>query len=446
VGKEGRPLQLLGTEIDQSVLEEARALGLSKELVGVELRDFVLDPPKGPFQAIVANPPYIRHHRLSADTKHRLQSFGVHLIGKRLDGRAGLHIYFLLRALELLAKNGRLAFIMPADTVEGIFAGVLWRWIVSRYSLDAVITFDYQASPFPSVDTNPLIFMIRNASPGKHFFWIQCIRSGGTHLFQWVTSGFDRKTHPSLLVFRRTVPEGLATGLSRPRRRVRGSSAVLGDYAGVLRGIATGSNDFFHITVDKARALGIPSEFLVPAIGRTRDAEVDVLTPEALSNLEKSGRPTLLFSPDGRPLEAFPPPVQEYIKQGEVMGLHRRPLVAMRRPWYKMEVRPAPPILFAYLGRRHARFIWNRAGVRPLSGFLCVYPHRGETEFVERLWKVLQHPQTIKNLAAVGKSYGGGAIKVEPRALERLPLPDQVLIDAGLTNDKRARQIPLLRL
>ncbi|KAF5437760.1 hypothetical protein C5S35_02435 [Candidatus Methanophagaceae archaeon] len=40
---------------------------------------------------------------------------------------------------------------------------------------------------------------------------------------------------------------------------------------------------------------------------------------------------------------------------------------------------------------------------------------------------ILKHPDTSKNLSLVGKSYGGGAIKVEPRALEKLPLPDHLI-------------------
>jgi adenine-specific DNA-methyltransferase len=86
-----------------------------------------------------------------------------------LDGRAGLHIYFLIRALTLLQENGRLAFIMPADTCEGKFANDLWRWILANFTLDAVIVFTPSASPFPKVDTNPLIFFIRKARPKEYF-------------------------------------------------------------------------------------------------------------------------------------------------------------------------------------------------------------------------------------------------------------------------------------
>jgi hypothetical protein len=443
----GGAVRLLGTEIDPTILQQAKNLGLTeREISRVELRDFVLDPPRGPFRAIVANPPYIRHHRLSEGTKAKLHRLSQRLIGRRLDGRAGLHVYFLLRALELMAPSGRLAFIMPADTVEGVFADALWRWITSKYRLEAVVTFEHHASPFPGVDTNPVIFMIRNESPAQHFFWARCAEAGGTCLVEWVASEFEIRTHREMMVQERSIMEALRTGMSRPYEPAMSSLFVLGDFATALRGIATGANEFFHITADRACTLEIPQEFLVPAIGRTRDVEGDLVTLDTIRSLEQAGRPTLLFSPDDRPVETLPPSVRKYIREGEAKGIHRKPLIAMRRPWYKMEVRSAPPFLFAYLGRRNARFIRNIAGVRPLTGFLCVYPRRSDPGFIERLWEVLRDPETIKRLTLVGKSYGGGAIKVEPRALEKLPLPERIVERAGLSDACEARQVTLIEV
>lgn len=145
-----RNLKLLGTELDQSVIEKAKGDALSEDdLTNIQITDFVLHPPDKSFKAIVYNPPYIRHHRLASDVKGALKKLGTRLIGAPLDGRAGLHVYFLLRALQLLAENGRLAFIMPADTCEGVFSSSLWRWITGHYCLDAAITFTPEASPFP---------------------------------------------------------------------------------------------------------------------------------------------------------------------------------------------------------------------------------------------------------------------------------------------------------
>lgn len=440
----GKKLTLWGTEIDPHALQQARDAGLKEsDLRGVQISDFVLHPPKGPFKAIVANPPYIRHHRLSLQLKEELKRFGASLIGTALDGRAGIHVYFLLRALQLLETDGRLAFIMPADTAEGVFSSTLWNWITKNYRLDSVISFTPEASPFPRVDTNALIFMIRHTKPENYFLWARCAQPQTEQLKTWTLSEFKETPGNALSIYKRRLSEGLATGLSRKPVKRKSLSLTLGDFAKVLRGIATGANEFFFLTKNQAAELEIPDEFLIPAIGRTRDVIGDEITGTTIKTLEAAGRPTLLLSLSGRPLERFPHAVREYLKKGEAMGLPKRSLIATRQPWYKMEARPVPPILFAYLGRRNARFIRNLAGVVPLTGFLCVYPHQKDPSFVDKLWKILRHPKTIANLSLVGKSYGAGAIKVEPRALESLPLPTSVVSEVGLQPLAKVVQLEL---
>ena len=88
--------------------------------------------------------------------------------------------------------------------------------------------------------------------------------------------------------------------------------------------------------------------------------------------------------------------------------------------------RDVPDFLFAYLGRRNMRFIENQASVLPLSSFLCVYSKSKDKAYLDKLFYVLNHPSTIENLRLVGKSYGGGSLKVEPRSLQRLPIPDHL--------------------
>jgi hypothetical protein len=428
-----RTVSLLGTEIDPGALSNARAAGLAaSDLAAVEIRDFIADPPPGPFPAIVANPPYIRHHRLSRETKARLRHIGTSVVGSPLDGRAGLHVYFLIRSLLVLAENGRLAFIMPADTCEGVFARRLWDWIARAYRLDAVITFEPHASPFPGVDTNAVIFFLCRAKPSPSFAWVRVHQAGTGDLKAWVLSGLMARPGPSLSVCPRALSEGLTTGLSRPPCGETAVGPVLADYASVVRGIATGANEFFFLTRRRASDLGIPDAYLVRAVARTRDVVGDEITCDTLSSLEAAGRPTFLLSVGGERLESLPVSLRRYLALGEARGVSRRPLVAQRRPWYRMETRRVPPFLFAYLGRRNARFIRNSAGVIPLTGFLCVYPRNNGAEFLGRLWQVLSHPTTLSNLRLVGKSYGGGAIKVEPRALERLPLPAEVVQEVGL--------------
>lgn len=424
---------LSGMDIDSKALDEAFQYGLSKDdMRDVKIGDFIFQSPKNKLSAIVANPPYIRHHRILLATKEKLKRLSMESMGMILDGRAGLHIYFLIRALTLLEDGGRLAFIMPADTCEGKFANDLWNWISKNFCLDAVIAFAPEASPFPNVDTNPLIFFIRKDLPKDKFTWAKCYESKTETFKLWVRSGFSVAPDGSFKFYTRDLSEGLHTGFSRPPMTEKASKYVLGDFVQVVRGVATGANEFFFLTDEQVQQLEIPQKYFVRAIGRTRDVSTEEITQETLDILRKKGRPTLLLSLNSEPFDNYPEKLKKYLKDGEKLGLPQRPLISQRKPWYKTEIRNMPPFLFAYLGRRNVRFIRNTAKIIPLTGFLCVYPKSEEKEFVEHLWKILNHPDTISNLALIGKSYGDGAVKVEPRSLEKLPIPDSVIEESGL--------------
>ncbi len=441
--RRGRPIKLQGREIDPDALLEAAASGVgSSDLAGVEVRDFLLDPPTTLLHAIVANPPYIRHHRVPGLTKQRLRRLAVEMLGKPLDGRAGLHIYFLLLALRSLRPGGRLCFILPADSCEGVFASPLWSWISRNFRIDAVATFHPAASPFPGVDTNAVILFIENSAPNTMLAWARCLTSDDS-LRIWVERGFTASL-PGVEVTQRDVLEAVTAGLSRPRTSIDPTAVRLGDIARVVRGVATGANEFFFLTRSQLEAYDLPLNRFIRSIGRTRDLDADEVTHDTLQDLEQRGRPTYLLSLGAEQEENLPASLRSYLEKGVAQDLPQRALIASRRPWYKMESRQPPPLLFAYLGRRNCRFIRNTAGVVPLTGFLCVYPKTSDPRAVESLWRALNSPRVIANLSLVGKSYGGGAVKVEPRGLENLPIPRALLPPEVLPTTKPRAQLSLI--
>ena len=227
--------------------------------------------------------------------------------------------------------------------------------------------------------------------------------------------------------------------------RSNGSHGVpLSEFARVVRGIASGANDFFFLTSEQIRQHGLDKKYFKRAIGRTRDCRQEKLIPDDIEALDNAGRPTWLLSIGKQSKEELPASLRNYIETGERLGLHERSLIKTRRPWYRMEERSVPGLLFAYLGRRECRFIENCAGVVPLTGFLCVYPWKDSSEYRDKLWRALNHPQTTANLIFVGKSYGGGAIKVEPRQLDSLEIPASVLAEVGLATREEFSQLTLL--
>lgn len=431
-----------GCELHGEALEESKLHGLSSDdIAGIRTSDF-LSTPLHRVPAIVSNPPYIRHHRIPLSAKFEFQKRVRHELGFTIDGRAGLHVYFFIRCLQMLEDKGRLAFIVSADVCEGVFAKALWAWVTEHFCLDGVVTFSPEAAPFPGVDTNALIFLLRKEKPKDQFIWARVQRADADALEDLLLKFNAATPTESIETFRRDVAEGIRTGLSRGQYRPKEDVVLLKDVAHVMRGIATGANEFFFMTSAQVKEHSLDHSFFVRCIGRTRDCPDDRITEDRLAELEQAGRPTWLLDLPDVPAGDVPQPVQKYLRIGEEQGLPTRALIKSRRSWYRMEQRKVPPLLFAYLGRRSSRFILNEAGIVPLTGFLCVYP-KPEVE-TRALWCALNEPEVIEGLSRVGKSYGDGAIKVEPRALEQLTIPRSLLARHGITAHAPTSQLLLL--
>jgi adenine-specific DNA-methyltransferase len=432
--KRGYTGQFHGYELYENAFDDCGLHGLARtELQGVQIADFIESDNGVHYSSIIANPPYLRHHKLSAETKAKLKKIAVKVLGFPLDGRVGLHVFFLLKCLDILKEGGRLAFLLPADVCEGVSSQNMWTEICRRYTVESVIRFNGTASPFPKVDTNALVFLLKKQKPHNEFRWIDVQRPNTETIISALSNYADET---SLKVYKRTLSEALETGFSRPPVKVKEGGIKLGRLARVMRGIASGGNEFFFLTRKQIEEKNLPMEFFVRAIGRTRDCTDERLTHRHLDNLEMAGRPTWLLNITENHPEYSSFPVQKYLREGLDMLLHERALIKQRNPWHKMEQRKPPAFLFAYLGRRACRFILNEADVVPLTGFLCIYPKYESKVDVIRLWQALNDPETLDNLSLVGKSYGGGAIKVEPRQLDQLVLPLQVIERYGIKPPK----------
>jgi len=406
-------IRFRGFEIDPKVVPD--------EIVKhVEFNDFMLTkiPHEG---AIVCNPPYKRHHRLGRRYKDTLNRACSRIVGEKIDKRAGLHVYFLIKALSTLKEGGRLAFILPADVCEGKFADVLWRWISREYELEYAIMFDDIATPFEA-DVNPIILMIKNSPPTTFFRKVVCSAGDSNGLYSYINTA---RVSDGITVDRIRTIDAVKNGLTRNGKQADG--VPLGAFAHVQRGIATGANDFFHLTVEDAKRLRV-YKFTHTAVNRTRDVRGDVVTLRDIDYLIQQGRPTQLLYLSGNEKSVS---LDDYIQQGVKAGVNDRPLIKLRKKWHIVERREPPDFLFTYLGRRNNRFILNKAGVIPLNTFHCVYVKSGIS--IKKIFAALNDKRTIRNIPYVAKSYGSGALKIEPRSLERLHLPHNVLKDVGLT-------------
>lgn len=194
----------------------------------------------------------------------------------------------------------------------------------------------------------------------------------------------------------------------------------LGMIASFRRGIATGANEFFLLSKVHLDSLDISINRCLSCVGRATDVRGLIYgQSEFRAAAESGGKLFLLNLTD--PLTA---PEKLYVQRGVDLSLPSRFLLANRRPWYSMEQRPVAPIWAAVFGRGDLKFVFNEAGVRSLTNFHCIYPHREDVTFCKALTLCLNTSSVREASKMHGRVYGGGLNKFEPNDLKTIEVPD----------------------
>jgi adenine-specific DNA-methyltransferase len=441
----------VGFEIDPRLVTVANRLWGPFDLQ-VVAKDFTRAEPPSPDDEkpnlIVCNPPYVRHHHLDQETKTRLRTRVVRNGGPLLNGLTGLYGYFLFLAHRWLAKDGGAVWIVPAELLDVNYGEALKRYLCTQVTLLRVHRFDPSDVQFGDALITSLVIALRNTPPRRDR------RVRLTHGGNLFAPTFERYVEV------RDLDPALKWGLLfsvRPSPVRLSTRETLGDLFEVKRGIATGANAFFVLDVTAASQLGLPAQFLRPVLPSPRLIASEVIEgDEGGFPLDLPKLVLLDCSLPRAEISRRFPKLDHYLESGEERGISRRYLQTSRTPWYRQEDRPPAPILATYMARkkhdgRSLRFIRNRSGATALNVYLLLYPKSELASAIQRDPGLLDHIfhrlQSIKDIEHVGRVYGGGLKKVEPRELASLELPSGLIAairDLGQSTKLAQEKLPLV--
>lgn len=422
-------ISAIGFEIDP------RLAALAKQLwepfgLQVAVGDFTFaEPPSHDEEKpnlIVCNPPYVRHHHLGQETKTRLRTRIVRCGGPLINGLTGLYGYFLFLAHQWLAKDGGAVWIVPAEMLDVNYGEALKRYLRTQVTLLQIHRFDPSDVQFTDALVTSLILAFRKSPPRAD----QRVRL--THGGDLLAPAFERWVQARDLD--PTTKWGLHFSIAPPSGLSK-THETLGEFFAIKRGIATGANDFFVLDAAAARRLGLPAEFLRPVLPSPRLISSNVVEGDEEGFPRALPKRVLLDCSLPRPeIKRRFPALDRYLDSGEALGIPGRYLPGSRTPWYKQEHRPPAPILATYMGRkkrdgRSLRFIRNLSKATALNVYLLLYPKEELIVAIQRepglLHRIFHYLESVEDIERVGRVYGGGLKKVEPKELARLTLrPD----------------------
>jgi hypothetical protein len=412
-----------GIEIDSHYAIPAKSLWKNTKL-DIEVDDFTRLSPERKYNLIICNPPYVRHHLI--EDKERIRMRTKQLSGIELSGLAGLYCHFLLQSVAWMEDDGIAGWLIPSEFMDVNYGSMVKSFLLNNVELLQIHRYDPNDVQFDDALVSSAVVWFRNRKPKKNYPSVKFTYGG--HL-----------SSPNVV---KTLPVNeLQNELKWTRfplqtiRTHNDSSAVLGDFFFVKRGIATGNNNFFILGKDKIREYDLPHEVFRPVLPNSRNLLSDEIFADDIGN------PILdheLFLLDCKlpehEVQMRYPTLWDYLLTGKE-SVAKGYLCRSRKCWYHQEQREAPLFICTYMARERNgsdvsfRFILNHSTATVTNCYLALYPKGIMKEFLK------QYPRELKTIWEImnridsqyfideGRVYGGGLRKVEPKELMRVPTP-----------------------
>jgi adenine-specific DNA-methyltransferase len=429
-------------DIDPLALQAAKK-SLPAKRVTCRCHDFLTWESAATFDAVIANPPYLRHHDMDYG-QDIFQAVGQRN-GVKLSRLTNAYALFILECCRRLRPGGRAAVIVPGEWTNANFGMAIKDYLLSRNLLRWLVYVSHAERVFGDALTTACLLFIEKAKAAQPSL-VATVYLEEPSALPLLPRLWSSPREPTVGLFVRSIATEVLRTAAKWDHLLRQSLEApapgfvpLRELADTRRGIATGANDFFHMKPSAAQAHGLAPNHLHPCVGRAADVSGLVFTATDWQRLMQEDRRGYLLKLDGK----LTAPERRYLAKGEADGLPERFLLAQRSLWYAMEERRPAPIWAAVFGRKELRFVWNRARSLNLTTFHCIYPRITTGPFVPALVACLNSTVVQEKAKGQRRVYAGGLSKFEPRDLLEIQVPDLRLV-SGETLALLAAQLRLL--
>lgn len=412
---------VFGADIDPA----AREFGDSLSELGVPranllIRDFFSLRPGANgiprVDAVVGNPPYIRADWISADCKERATQVLAER-GINLSGRSNAWAYFVAHAMSFLRPDGRLVFLLPASVCFTEYATEVTRLVRRHFRRSAVLHAPQRF--FPDTQERVVVLLAEGYGNGpgelsrgevEDLSALECF--GGDRSWQDLSSGTAwGQLEPTRLTAEELVDWSESTGHSMVHQ--------LGAIAQIRIGLVTGANKFFIRGRAESEILETAGITSLPIVSRSGLLKTLEWTDSDQAMLDASGSPCRLIV--ARPDAPVRGEAKTWIETGERGRLHQRYKCQSRDPWYSIKAGRRPDAFLRYMGSGTPSIVLNQAGSRTTNAIHNLWWQTDEQD--ARAYAVASCTSLFAlGCEVFGHAYGGGVLKLEPRAVAQLPV------------------------
>lgn len=431
IGKKSN-LSIKGFDIDEKIFAESKEIFNDTSMVDLQLGDYMFNDWNNKYDGIICNPPYFKFHDYNNKTilneiENRLKI--------KLNGFTNLYTLFLLKSIYQLNPNGRLAYIIPSEFLNSDYGKLVKSTLIKNRVLRHIVVFDFEENVFDDALTTACILLCSNDIHNQKVKFSTIKKIDDLELTKNYISNYPLYINSdSTFNINELESEIKWRKYYQKQNGIRYKNLVpFSSVARVVRGIATGANEYFTFSKSKANQYRIDKKYLLPCICKAVDVKDNFFTIDNFHSIVNSDRQSFLLNAIGSKDEN----VLKYIELGEKSGINKKYLTACRTPWYSLENRPPSPIWVSVFNRSGLKFIRNEANISNLTTFHCVYPVQNslfDNVNVDILFAYLLTDVAREIFEDNRREYGNGLQKFEPNDLNKAMMLDLTLLDKKTEN------------
>lgn len=405
-------VEIIGEEAEK-VSRVIKTLGLPGRAVNENVLRWA-EAAASEYDALLANPPYVRFQFISEEDKRRARAISAAL-GAAGSAVSNLWIPVMLLSLSKLREGGVFSVILPTEFLTGISANSVRNWLLQN-TTDLSIDL-FQPGSFPSVLQEVLILTgrTRSGSSGTAARIDFYDHNGGTRSWSHnVVPGPGTWTNYLL-----SPTQNASLSAARSLVEIK----QLGDVARFTVSTVTGANGYFCISAQQREEFGL-AEWAVPLLARTRHAEGLIFGAEDQQKASEEGHPAWLldFSADRSSPENQAGP-SRYIALGLEQDIQSRFKCRIRSPWYRVPVVPAGELLMSKRSNHFPRVVANHARAVTTDTIYRGQILAGASITAEDFTATFHNSLTLLSAEVEGRSFGGGVLELVPSEVNALRVP-----------------------
>ncbi|MDR0304627.1 MAG: N-6 DNA methylase [Chitinispirillales bacterium] len=407
-------VQIKGFEIDNLILERAKKEFSGMEKINLLPENYMYNDWQNKYDGIICNPPYFKFH--DYDNKNVLKEIETNL-KCRLNGFTNLYTLFLLKSIYQLKPNGRCAYIIPSEFLNSDYGKLVKTHLLKTGTLRHIIVFDFEENVFDDALTTASIILCANDNRTDRVQFTNIQSVAQLNVIEKLIVDYSRlSANSNSYSFSELDPECKWKTYYQPQNGHKFKNLIpFSTYAKVVRGIATGANDYFSFNLSKARRYGIDEHYLLPCICHSTGVQGNFFTKSDFEELKQKDKNVFLINA----VNSDNTNVVKYLLKGEREEINKKFLTASRNPWYSLEKRTPAPIWVSVFNRTGLRFVRNEANVSNLTTFHCIYPQSNlfSDISINLLFAYLLTNTARQIFEDNSREYGNGLQKFEPNDL-----------------------------